>query len=197
MKCPYSNFLINRQGMQKVFGAAKCHFKYLMYADGKFSSSSILPIMGCGSVPLLVKSQWTNAWSRCLQPYKHYLPITDDPKALCSDMKAKVSITRVASGRGDVTDVAKGRAPPGKYPTGAPWQHRGRPLICMRSRFSAHHFQLCCALVSTDVHGSTGSPSFVFKGLKSICRGRIPSSQVRLRDTAIGALGLHGVPRRP
>ena len=94
-KCTESNFFVNRAGMQKVFGAGKCNFKYLMYADGKFSSTSILPIVGCGSIPLVSKSPWTNAWSRCLQPYKHYLPLTSNPKMVCADLKAKVSFHTV------------------------------------------------------------------------------------------------------
>ena len=97
MKCQESNFYVNRAGMQKVFGAGKCHFKYLMYADGKFSSTSILPIVGCGSVPLVSTSPYTNAWSRCLQPYKHYLPLTSNPKMVCADLKAKVSANTAVS----------------------------------------------------------------------------------------------------
>ena len=92
-KCPYENFLVNRPGL-KVYGDQKCRFKYLLYVDGTYASGSILPIVGCGSVPFLVKSPWTTAWSRCLVPYKHFIPITSNPKMLCADLKSKVSILR-------------------------------------------------------------------------------------------------------
>mmetsp|Transcript_20616 Transcript_20616/g.49081 ORF Transcript_20616/g.49081 Transcript_20616/m.49081 type:complete len:446 (-) Transcript_20616:110-1447(-) len=88
-KCRGDGYLIGKPDMP-FYGAQKCVFKYLLYVDGRYSSSSALPIIGCGSVPLMVSSQWTTSWSRCLKPWVHYVPIINSPKGFCNDLDKKM-----------------------------------------------------------------------------------------------------------